>query len=313
MKLSIVVPVYGVEKYISQCISSLLEANNDYEILVVNDGTKDNSINIIKEKYKDSRIRIIEQDNAGLSAARNFGIREARGEYIWCFDSDDWAEPGAISQLLKEINGEEMLYFRAHYRNYDEDGHQVLFDMKNEAKTGVDLASHFYWLPAQFYIFQKKFLMGNKLFFKEGILHEDALFTPNMILQCKTVKCLTKPLYHYRQRSGSIMNAPVNPKRLHDLIYVIAQLLEIAESIDDDIKYKWGSCIAQLTNELLFCSKKCDDRKSTIKVKEFVNDSSGLLNYLSHSSLKNRIMARLAQLLSGNLYLSYSILYKFRY
>ena len=111
--LSIIVPVYNVEPYIKKCIASLLVPNCDeYEIIVVNDGTKDNSINIIRKNFDDSRIRIIEQDNAGLSAARNRGIREACGEYIWCFDSDDWAEPDAISQIISELNGEDLINTR---------------------------------------------------------------------------------------------------------------------------------------------------------------------------------------------------------
>lgn len=82
-KLSIIVPVYNVEKYIVKCISSLLEQNyDDYEIIIVNDGTKDNSINLIQQHFNDSKLRIINQTNQGLSVARNTGLAESCGEYI---------------------------------------------------------------------------------------------------------------------------------------------------------------------------------------------------------------------------------------
>ena len=84
MKLSIIIPVYQVEKYVKKCVSSLLIPNrNDYELIIINDGTKDRSIEIVEQSFSDSRIRIIHQKNAGLSAARNRGIRAAKGLYFW--------------------------------------------------------------------------------------------------------------------------------------------------------------------------------------------------------------------------------------
>ena len=102
MKLSIIVPVYNVEKYIIKCIDSLLLNNtNDYEIIVVNDGTKDRSIELVKNKFCDSKIRIVEQENQGLSAARNTGVAEAMGDYIWFVDSDDTVDEDSRRGVLK--------------------------------------------------------------------------------------------------------------------------------------------------------------------------------------------------------------------
>ena len=116
MKLSIIVPVYGVEKYIEQCIASLLTPGcNDYEIIVVNDGTKDKSIEIVEQSFTDPRIRIIHKENGGLSSARNLGIREAQGEYVWFFDSDDWAETQSIPDIVSRLNDVDCLYFKSYF------------------------------------------------------------------------------------------------------------------------------------------------------------------------------------------------------
>ena len=114
MKLSIIVPVYNVEKYIVKCISSLLDQQtNDYEIIIVNDGTKDKSIDLIKKTFNDSKIAIIEQENQGLSAARNTGVRHSKGEYIWFVDSDDWIAKGGIDELIPILDGHTELVYQS--------------------------------------------------------------------------------------------------------------------------------------------------------------------------------------------------------
>ena len=107
MDLSIVIPVYNTEKFIRKCLDSLCSQQipaDRYEIIVVNDGTKDKAIPIVREfiaKY--SNIRLIEQENQGLSVARNTGLKKSRGKYIWFFDSDDWARPNSIQAILSHI------------------------------------------------------------------------------------------------------------------------------------------------------------------------------------------------------------------
>ena len=116
MKLSIVVPVYNVEKYIVRCISSLISQDyDDYEIIIVNDGTPDNSIEVLTSKISDERITIIHQENGGLSSARNVGMHHANGEYIWFVDSDDWVEKNCLSGFSPLLNGCDVLYFNKYF------------------------------------------------------------------------------------------------------------------------------------------------------------------------------------------------------
>ena len=102
-KFSIVIPVYNVEDYIKECLDSIMNQTfKDYEVIVVNDGTKDNSMDIVK-KYK---VKTINQENGGLSAARNNGAKHAKGEYLLFIDSDDTIEP----DLLKELNNVHIIF-----------------------------------------------------------------------------------------------------------------------------------------------------------------------------------------------------------
>ena len=127
MKLSIIVPVYNVEKYIVKCISSLLDQQtNDYEIIIVNDGTKDKSIDLIKKTFNDSKIAIIEQENQGLSAARNTGVRHSKGEYIWFVDSDDWIAKGGIDELIPILDGHTELVYQSKVYHIIENKKQLI-------------------------------------------------------------------------------------------------------------------------------------------------------------------------------------------
>ena len=134
-KLSIIVPVYNVENWLSRCASSLINQDLDkseYEIIFVNDGSTDDSFEIAK-KYSESydNIILISQENKGLSAARNAGINKANGKYIWFVDSDDWIEPNIAGQLLKEAEdcGLDVLCFGLNIAF--EDGRSNSFGIKN--------------------------------------------------------------------------------------------------------------------------------------------------------------------------------------
>lgn len=315
MKLSIIVPVYGVEKYIEQCIASLLSPGcNDYEIIVVNDGTKDKSIEIVEQSFTDPRIRIIHKENGGLSSARNLGIKKAKGEYIWFFDSDDWAETQSIPDIVSRLNDVDCLYFKSYFLDYEESKEVSVRSINTETSQAKELyCSGNYCQPAPFYIYKRDILVKNNQYFVEGIFHEDALFTPVTLTLCNRIVCYTSPVYHYRQRSGSITKT-ISSKRIQDLMYVVSELHKFGNSrLQPAERYKWGSAIAGTVNGLLYAAQKCDSKEKQNEVKRFVNSNSYILDYLSHSGKNNRIMAILSRLLLGNLWTAYRFLYKLRY
>lgn len=314
MKLSIVIPVYGVEKYIEQCISSLLVPScNDYEIVIVNDGTKDKSMDIIHEKYSDSRIRILQQENAGLSAARNRGMLEAQGEYIWFFDSDDWAETQHIQEIINSLDEIDALFLSFHYMNYMDDNTETVVGLEVTETTGINLACTDTPQCAPYYIWKKDILVTNNLSFKEGLLHEDALFTPKALLHINKIKGYGNPVYHHRMHEGSITHV-IKPKRICDLLYIIKEHLNTTETLPSNIKYKWGICIANIANQVLYLSQKCSDNPTKEEVKEYFNQNWQLIRYLIHARKKNtQIMGLLSILSFGNVWTIYKILYKLRY
>lgn len=313
LKLSIIIPVYNVEDYVEQCVNSLLHPiEHNYEIIIVNDGTKDNSIKIIKERIQDDRIRIVEKENGGLSSARNYGVQSAQGKYIWFFDSDDWAETDLIPDIICNLNNIDLLAFNSHYVNYDD--REEIKNIGRHATTGVELACSQYEHGAPYYIYNKQWWQSHNLSFKEGLLHEDSLFTPLAILKASKVFCYKKPIYHYRIRIGSITRSGVSIKRISDLMYIINELINYGKTIDVDIRYQWGRCITQITNSILRLSKNCDNEEMRKKTKKFINKNAvEIRRYLLSSSRNNKIMALLSYILMGNLYCAYTILYTFKH
>ena len=231
IRLSLIVPVYNVEKYLSKCLDSCLNQTGvmiNYEIIIINDGSPDGSLKIAKEYAdKHSNIRVISQENMGLSGARNNGINAANGDYVWFIDSDDWIERNSISIIQSFLNGADVVCQRSYYRNIGKE--VVVLSSCCEGNKGKDIISSRFDAKAQLYIYKKRYLMDNDLVFKLGIYHEDLQFTPRALYSAKTVCCVDQPLYHYLLRGNSI-STTINPKRVYDLMDTFADLEFFAES-----------------------------------------------------------------------------------
>ncbi len=235
MRFSIIIPVYNVERYLRDCLDSVLgQTFSDWEAVCVNDGSTDGSAAILEEySKKDNRFSVITQPNAGLSAARNTGINAAKGDYILFLDSDDWIDLNALEVLSKNLDGEDMLCFSG--RRFIEETNlynsaDVLAEKSYE--TGMDyynenalLHRDFAFVCVVLRVYKRMFLIDNKLWFKEGIYHEDNLFTPIACYYAKKVKQISACLYDYRVRSSSITTT-VNKKRLFDLLDTANNLAE---------------------------------------------------------------------------------------
>lgn len=313
MKLSIIIPVYNVEKYIIKCISSLLYQNsNDYELIIVNDGTKDKSIDLIEEHFSNKKITIINQENQGLSSARNTGLLYAKGEYVWFFDSDDWLDMNVLNGVIDSLNDCDILYFASYYTETSDKTYIV--KGLGTYTNGKELSLNDYFHPVQFYIYKRSFLQNIGLSFKKGVYHEDTLFTPQILYQSNIVKCYNNPVYHLLRREGSISQS-FNPKRCYDLMSVISELLIFAEkNIPNHEKYKWGNCIADAINELLFLTRN-GNRKLKDDVRLYIKDnSSQIYRYMLGSrKIPTKILGCLSYWFKVNLVNIYNILYHFRY
>lgn len=232
IKFSIVIPVYNVAQYLMQCIDSVL--NQTYvcfEAICINDGSTDNSLSVLNNYAKaDNRVKIINQENKGLSAARNAGIRAAKGDYIFFLDSDDWLEPNTLNVLHDAIDGEDMISFNG--RRYFEDGTIETPDkgIKEKELTGWDYYNKYALVSRKFHfvcvvlrLYRRHFLLENRLNFEEGLLHEDNLFTPVACYYAGRVKVIPDILYVYRIRSGSITQTK-SKKHILDTVSVANKL-----------------------------------------------------------------------------------------
>lgn len=219
MKLSIIVPIYNVEKYISRCALSLYDQTahkEDYEIIFVNDGTKDNSILNLRKTLDfvhTPNIFIVDKPNGGLSSARNYGLRHSKGEYVWFVDSDDWVDSDSVEVLLNLINqSPDVIVTTQMYRNTENTECLKYQNALNFVGKGADLIQECPPVCAVAYISSRQFLNKNNLEFREGILHEDAELIPRLIYIADKVVATDRPLYHHFMRDGSITNS-VNPLR----------------------------------------------------------------------------------------------------
>ena len=218
--ISVVIPVYNVEKYLAECVDSVLgQTYQDYEIILVDDGATDSSGAMCDEyAQKDARIRVIHQPNGGLSAARNAGLSAASGEYIYFLDSDDYIEPTTLVDLVSVAEQEQadMVFFDG-YVFFDEceEDDTVSRYVRKEAyatQNGLTmlqklLLNEEYRTPVQFLFLRKDFLDAHGLRFLEGIIHEDELFTFLVYNADGRVAHCHKQLYARRIRPASIMTS----------------------------------------------------------------------------------------------------------
>ncbi|MCH5327991.1 MAG: glycosyltransferase [Coprobacter sp.] len=232
-KLSIIIPVYNVEKYVGRCLDSCLTqglSSDDYEIIVVNDGSPDNAVAVV-EKYRrhHSHIRLVNRVNGGLSAARNTGLDEAEGEYVWFVDSDDRIEEHCAGMLVEQARKDrlDVLCFnlKIEYPDGMTKDFYVHCDSNRTIYSGQDFISSVSMPPAAWIaLYRRDFLISNNLRFYEGILHEDQEFTPRTYCLAERIAYVDCPLYYYYQREGGIMKSNRNTQRCRDLLAVADSL-----------------------------------------------------------------------------------------
>ena len=253
-EISVIVPVYNVEKYIKQCLDSILNQTfSDFELICVNDGTLDNSRLILEEyKEKDSRIIIIDKENGGLSSARNAGMKAAKGRFISFVDSDDWIEPDMLENLYQNITSLDTDISICAVHLYDDEKKTVKDD---EAYFNLSVFPESFDNRAFSYKDTRDFTMNvpvmawNKLYrrslieecsaaFPEGKIFEDGPFFFSIYFKTKKVSIVRKPLYFYRiNREGSIVKK--GGEQLFDIVDVINLMFEELKKSDifEYVKY----------------------------------------------------------------------------
>lgn len=208
MKISIIVPIYNVEKYIAKCLESVKKQTlTDFECLLIDDGTKDNSIEVAKEVTRDdNRFIYFHKENGGLSDARNYGIKRAKGEYVFFLDSDDYIREDLLEKayVMAKKHDSDITCFDIMYVYEDRtDINTVNMKEVDSFKDNKELIyiNH----SANNKIFRRSFLEGKS--FIKGIWYEDMATVPVWVGKANNVSYVNEALYFYVQRSGSISHS----------------------------------------------------------------------------------------------------------
>lgn len=271
--ISIVVPIYKVEKYLEKCIDSII--NQDYknlEIILVDDGSPDRCPQICDEyAQKDSRIKVIHKENGGLSDARNAGIKVATGEYIAFIDSDDYITENYISTLMYTIKKYDADISACNYiKLYEDSGIEKVEPKINEdlVMTNIEAMKDLFTLPNNSDVvtwnklYKTSLFTQNNIEFPKGKLHEDNFTTYKLYYYSNKVVFTNVPCYYYLQRKDSIMGKKFNIKRL-DILLALKETEEFVKenNIDLNQEVKFNELLRLLTVLNSMVDTKCIDKK----------------------------------------------------
>lgn len=287
-QVSVIVPIYNVEKYLSKCIESLVNQTlQDIEIILVNDGSTDNSGNIAKqyaEKYKD-KIKYVEKENGGLSDARNFGMNFATAEYIAFLDSDDYIEKTAYEEMYNKAKTENADYvecdFIWEYPNKAKEDKRINYNNKKEMLALVRVVA---WNK----LIRREKIINNNLIFPKGLRYEDVEFTYMLIPHLEKTAYVDKCFVHYTQRENSIAN--VQNERTAEIFTILNNVIEyykqnnIYDQYKEELEYNYA--------RYLLCSslKRICKIQDKVKRKELIQKTWNMLNEKYPNWKKNKIL-----------------------
>ena len=263
-KISVIVPVYNVETYLRECLDSLINQTfQELELICVNDGSTDSSLEILEEyASKDSRIKIINQTNQGLSAVRNNGLKLATGEFIAFIDSDDWVDLDYFEKLYSvatknncDIAAATIVRKRPKSQKYRV--HYTEEKICNTLEEKINACN----IPVCCYVWNKLYrseLVKNN-FFKEGVYFEDVLWTPEVLKQSNKLVTVPDVNYYYRVTKGSIVKTN-SAKKQNDSYNSKKYIIEFFEKNNLPLSKKART----ITKEI-----KCFCGIPVLKIKEF--------------------------------------------
>jgi len=272
MKYSIIIPIYNVEKYLDKCLNSVLNQEYDnFEVIMVNDGTKDNSEKIM-QKYskKDKRFKSYNKENGGLSSARNYGLNYTTGDYLIFLDSDDYIEKDYLYKVNEVLsNNKDIDLLRIKCKKVDEDGNLISLEEGLNKSGLINIQDLFPITPfetAWSYIYKTSFWKENNFKYMEGKIHEDFGLTPEILMKAKKIYYLDYYGYNYVQRIGSIMSIKDNSKvlkRLFDILEQYDRLININYNNENEKVFK-----SFITNYVIIKARELNGKVFKTYVKE---------------------------------------------
>ncbi|MGM9882457.1 MAG: glycosyltransferase family 2 protein [Bacilli bacterium] len=241
-KISVIIPVYNVEKYLAKCLDSLINQEfSDYEIIVVNDGSPDNSQSII-DSYVEKYPKIVKsyiKENGGQGSARNLGISKAKGEYICFVDSDDFVESNFLNSIYNfALQGKYDVVVFDSYKVFD-DGREKQYE-KGLVEYSSDIQINYILSLAGpcNKLFKRMLWVDNNLKFMEQTIYEDLAIIPTIAKYTKRIGYMSVPLYNYLIRSSSSMHQLTYSKKMKDIFKVVDNLYkQLNKDYHDELEY----------------------------------------------------------------------------
>lgn len=308
--LSIIIPMYKVEPFIEECLDSILTQNYsgiDIEVIAIDDGSPDRSGEIaLQYAEKDHRLKVITQKNGGLSIARNKGLDNAKGDYVWFVDSDDYLAPGSIQKIADMISAYSPEGVHLCGADIIEGKPKKLFSLgkcTDRLHTGMEMlrGGNFHGV-VQYTVYSRSFLNRFSLRFMEGIYHEDTEFSPRAYYFLRKIASIDKVLYLKRVNEDSITRT-VNPKKNYDLVKISKSLQDFASKIPDQndrsyfMRLSSNAFKVAMTNET-----RLMDKKTRKKFNAHLKENSDLLkSFFNSDRFISKIEGTLLSLMSGNM------------
>lgn len=289
-KVSIIVPFYNVEGYMEKCLDSLVNQTlDDIEIILVNDGSKDRSIDIAKKYIKEypKKIVYLEKENGGLSDSRNFALPHAKGEYIAFLDSDDYVEKNMYEEMynlaIKDNSDLVECDFYWEYPDKRKEDIGKLYNGKEEMLEKIRVVA---WNK----LIKREILEKSKVEFPKGFRYEDVEFTYKLIPYIEKVSFIKKPFVHYVQRQGSISNT--QNERTKEIFQVLEHVIDYYK--ENNIYEKYKTVLEYVYIRYAFCSSlsriiKIEDEELKDKLLELTWEN---VNKTFPDWKKNRILKK---------------------
>lgn len=297
MILSIIIPVYNVEKYVEKCICSCENQDipkEDYEVIVVNDGSPDGSLAIVERVAKEyPNIKVISQENQGLSGARNTGLEAAQGEYVWFVDSDDWIEENCLKGLTEKLV-DDIDIVQLHYQFAYEDGTTKIPVQKylDGIYSGKEITEQGGLTdPAPFSVLRSKYLKDNNFSFYRGIYHEDAEFKPRVVYYAERIGYYKPVVYNYFKRGTGSITFSFKIKNARDYMLVCNHHYEMGKNFSGKLKSGLADRICLSMNSIFlgYQSMSAEDKRLAI---DELKKNRHILKYITAANkLKYRIEA----------------------
>jgi glycosyltransferase involved in cell wall biosynthesis len=317
MLLSIIIPAYNAENYLDECLASCFHQGMqdcDYELIIINDGSSDGTLAKAQEwAAGHSNIKIISQENKGLSLSRNSGIEASKGDYIMFLDSDDKLVEDSLVRILTKCRKNDLDMLRICAADMIDGHNRRRFIFKDtDIAPGRDLLKDKFQVCAPFAAYKREFLIKNSLRFYPGIYHEDNLFTPTAYYLAEKVGTWNRICYLVRQTPGSITRSS-NYKRSTDILKVIEQLEKFSsEMVEDRYRKYFDKQISDCLNVCFknACGLETAEKKKVVNI--LYEQRATFIHFTKSPAITHKIEGTLLRLFPRQMLSIYKILNSLR-